>query len=312
MAAARRRPRRGVRRDACGRRSRAPASTGCWRCSRATTATAAVAGHDRRRARDHPRRRRGHHRPRRHDAQPRPVRRRPATAGAAPAVPRRGGLARRWSRSRPTSRPDAPTAPGLIDGIPDEVLAAVGPDIPVRARQTAREASEAARRAATRPAPARPRRGRDDRADRPDPRAARRRCRRRPRRPPDGGALQPQRRPAAARARAGVRAAARAHPRDRDGDVLPAGPRQPAVRADLPGLPDADRPPGPATRAAAAARPAAAAHGRDRAVRPGRGPRVASPCRSTRTRRCPTWSRCRRRPASSPACTCRSSSTGGW
>jgi hypothetical protein len=31
--------------------------------------------------------------------------------------------------------------PGLIDGIPDEVLAAVGPDIPVRARQTAREAA---------------------------------------------------------------------------------------------------------------------------------------------------------------------------
>ena len=31
--------------------------------------------------------------------------------------------------------------PGLIDGIPDDVLAAVGPDIPVRARQTAREAA---------------------------------------------------------------------------------------------------------------------------------------------------------------------------
>jgi hypothetical protein len=31
------------------------------------------------------------------------------------------------------------------DGIPDEVLASVGPDIPVRARQTAREATEAAR-----------------------------------------------------------------------------------------------------------------------------------------------------------------------
>lgn len=34
-----------------------------------------------------------------------------------------------------------PGGPGLIDGIPDDVLAAVGPDIPVRARQTARDAA---------------------------------------------------------------------------------------------------------------------------------------------------------------------------
>ena len=36
---------------------------------------------------------------------------------------------------------NAADRPGLIDGIPDDVLAAVGPDIPVRARQTARDAA---------------------------------------------------------------------------------------------------------------------------------------------------------------------------
>ena len=78
------------------------------------------------------------------DAEPRLVRdHRPATA-AAPAVPRRGRVrgAGRDPGRRP--RPDAQGGPGLIDGIPDEVLAAVGPDIPVRARQTAREAGAAA------------------------------------------------------------------------------------------------------------------------------------------------------------------------
>ena len=38
---------------------------------------------------------------------------------------------------------DVPAGRGLIDGIPDDVLSAVGPDIPVRARQTARHASAA-------------------------------------------------------------------------------------------------------------------------------------------------------------------------
>lgn len=40
---------------------------------------------------------------------------------------------------------DVPAGRGLIDGIPDEVLSAVGPDIPVRVRQTTRDAIEAAR-----------------------------------------------------------------------------------------------------------------------------------------------------------------------
>jgi hypothetical protein len=40
---------------------------------------------------------------------------------------------------------DFPAGRGLIDGIPDEVLSAVGPDIPVRVRQTTRDAIEAAR-----------------------------------------------------------------------------------------------------------------------------------------------------------------------
>ena len=75
---------------------------------------------------------------------------------------------------------DVPAGHGLIDGIPDDVLSAVGPDIPVRARQTARHASTARPDWFRRPLPdgdPRPRqRGRDDRPHpgvrRPDQRAA--------------------------------------------------------------------------------------------------------------------------------------------
>jgi hypothetical protein len=48
---------------------------------------------------------------------------------------------------------DVPAGRGLIDGIPDEVLSAVGPDIPVRVRQTTRDAIEAAREPAGDPYP---------------------------------------------------------------------------------------------------------------------------------------------------------------
>jgi hypothetical protein len=69
--------------------------------------------------------------------------------GSGRRLPFRGGVV---PASLVEIQADVPTAltggPGLIDGIPDEVLASVGPDIPVRARQTAREASEAARLAA--------------------------------------------------------------------------------------------------------------------------------------------------------------------
>ena len=89
------------------------------------------------------------------------------------------------------------------------------------------------------------------------------------------------------------------------------GARQAAVRPELPGLPGTDRTSGPAARAASAARPPAAAHGRDGAAGPRRGARPQAgpgpPPRAT-----PTWWRSRRRPASSPGCTCRSSSTDGW
>ena len=43
---------------------------------------------------------------------------------------------------------DVPAGRGLIDGIPDDVLSSVGPDIPVRVRQTTRDAIEAARETA--------------------------------------------------------------------------------------------------------------------------------------------------------------------
>ena len=63
-------------------------------------------------------------------------------------LPFRGGVVPAALVEIPVEGAGQAANPGLIDGIPDEVLAAVGPDIPVRARQTAREATEAARRAA--------------------------------------------------------------------------------------------------------------------------------------------------------------------
>lgn len=68
-------------------------------------------------------------------------------AGAGRRLPFRGGVV---SATLVEIQADVPVAggPGLIDGIPDDVLSSVGPDIPVRARQTAREANEAARLAA--------------------------------------------------------------------------------------------------------------------------------------------------------------------
>ncbi len=71
-----------------------------------------------------------------------------ATAAATGRrLPFRGGVVSAVLVEIPSDVPAGTGGPGLIDGIPDEVLAAVGPDIPVRARQTAREAAEAARQA---------------------------------------------------------------------------------------------------------------------------------------------------------------------
>ena len=91
----------------------------------------------------------------------------PATSG--PRLPFRGGVVSAALVEIPVDVPAGRAGgPGLIDGIPDEVLAAVGPDVPVRARKTAREASEAARLGpAHRIAPAHGRRC--DRPDRRDP-----------------------------------------------------------------------------------------------------------------------------------------------
>ncbi len=72
-----------------------------------------------------------------------------ADAGSGQRRPFRGGVVNASVVEIPVeAAPGVQGGPGLIDGIPDEVLAAVGPDVPVRARQTAREASELARQAA--------------------------------------------------------------------------------------------------------------------------------------------------------------------
>ncbi len=56
--------------------------------------------------------------------------------------PFRGGVVSAALVEIPAGVPAGPTGgPGLIDSVPDDVLAAVGPDIPVRARQTARDAT---------------------------------------------------------------------------------------------------------------------------------------------------------------------------
>ena len=69
-----------------------------------------------------------------------------ASAASGQRRPFRGGVVSAALVEIPVDVPAGRTGgPGLIDSIPDDVLAAVGPDIPVRARQTAREASEAAR-----------------------------------------------------------------------------------------------------------------------------------------------------------------------
>jgi hypothetical protein len=67
----------------------------------------------------------------------------PATGGQdAQRRPFRGGVVSASIVEIPADVPAGrPGGPGLIDSIPDEVLAAVGPDIPVRARQTARDAA---------------------------------------------------------------------------------------------------------------------------------------------------------------------------
>jgi len=75
----------------------------------------------------------------------------PSTASAASGqrLPFRGGVVSASLVEIPLDVPAGRTGgPGLIDSVPDDVLAAVGPDIPVRTRQTAREALEAARHAA--------------------------------------------------------------------------------------------------------------------------------------------------------------------
>jgi hypothetical protein len=69
----------------------------------------------------------------------------PSEAAGGPTgrrLPFRGGVVSAALVGIPADVPAGRSdGPGLIDGIPDEVLAAVGPDIPVRARQTAREAA---------------------------------------------------------------------------------------------------------------------------------------------------------------------------
>jgi hypothetical protein len=68
----------------------------------------------------------------------------PATASAASGQrrPFRGGVVSAALVEIPVDVPAGRAdGPGLIDSVPDDVLAAVGPDIPVRARQTARDAA---------------------------------------------------------------------------------------------------------------------------------------------------------------------------
>ncbi len=65
-----------------------------------------------------------------------------ASVESGQRLPFRGGVVSAGLVEIPVDVPAGRSdGPGLIDGIPDDVLAAVGPDIPVRARQTAREAA---------------------------------------------------------------------------------------------------------------------------------------------------------------------------